>query len=246
MKRAILAVAFRGSPFGRFRSERLGLLVFFWAGLAAWLGCQAKDASPTPASRPEAIAKLAQQVLKVSRVSPLDLEKAAALLGSGLGARQQIHEYRSEWSLAPTEAIARGTAVHGGKGTGWKAIWFTPQDSLDLAFQDLATALLDLPFATESVWVHGHADSLAKDLDRFEYKFAVPAGELIIEVPAIHTREAPNRTDQAYDKAFDAAAGVSTDRVRVTEIHIRSETTRDWDKQRTLREFRARYKRRSK
>jgi hypothetical protein len=186
------------------------------------------------------VEKLARQILEASRVSPLDLKKAAALLGSRLGPRQQIHEYRSEWKLVPTRSIAEGTGVHGGK-KGWKAFWFTPQASLDLTFQDLAPTLLDLPFDLEDVRVHVHEDSLAKQLDRFEYKFAVPAGELVIGVPANLPKDrTSSREREALNEAWEVARGRGTTRTRIIRILVTNEPSREWTNVPTLRQLRAR------
>ncbi len=118
----------------------------------------------------------------------------------------------------------------------WKVIWFTPHPSLDLTFQDLAPALLDLPFELEDIWVHVHEDSFAKQLDRFEYKFAVSAGELVIGVPANLPKDrAPSREREALHEAYEVARGRGTTRTRIVRILLTTKTSREWNKVPTLR-----------
>ncbi len=218
-----------------------------FAGLVITAACAAKDSNAAPAAGPDAaIGKLARQILEVSRLSPLNLRKAATLLGSSLGPERRVTEYRIEWILAPTDGISKGTGVHAGKDSPWTAMWFSPRPSLDVAFQDLAPALLDFPFALTDVWVHGQEDSLAKDLDRFQYKFAVPAGELTIEVPVRLPKDTAKRETRAAKDAFEAAKGRSDVRGQVTEILFSTKLSREWGNEPTLREFRKRSERRSK
>jgi len=83
------------------------------------IALSARQRSGDPPKPAVSVQKLTRQILEVGRLSPLNLEQAAVLLGSRLGAREQIHEYRSEWKLVPTAAIASGTAVVAGKDP-WK------------------------------------------------------------------------------------------------------------------------------
>ena len=210
-------------------------------GVGVPAAAAAQGPGDEPPSKPSArVEKLTRQILGVGRLSPLNLKKAAALLGSRLGPRQQIHEYRSEWKLAPTAAIASGTAVHAGKDA-WEALWFTPHPSLDLTFEDLAPALFDLPFDVNEIWVHINEDSLAKKLDRFEYRFAVPAGQLIISVPANLSKGAPDREREAQREGYEVAKGRGTTRARISEVLLSTKTSREWTSVPTLRQFRARF-----
>ncbi len=184
--------------------------------------------------------------MKVSRLSPLDFEKAAALLGSGLGPKDQVHEYRVEWPLAPTEAISEGATIRAGKDQVWQTLWFDPQPSLYLAFEDLAPQLLDLPFALENVWVHVHEDSLAKQMHRSLYRFRVSAGELTIEIPVTLAKDTPDRDRKATEIAYEVAKGKSAPRGLISKIYVGTELSQDWQKTPTLREYRERHQRRSK
>jgi hypothetical protein len=223
------------------RLRRAGIVLCCCINVAVSLPAAAKDRPHHPGTNRSArVERLARQILEVARLSPLNLERAAALLGSRLGPRTRIHEYRSEWTLRPTPSIAEGTGVLAGKD-GWKAIWFTPHPSLDLAFEDLAPALLDLPFELEDIWVHVHEDSFAKQLDRFQYNFAVSAGELVIRVPANLPKDrAPSHEREALHAAYEVAKGRGTTRTRIAEILLTTNTSREWKSVPTLRQLRAR------
>ena len=200
----------------------------------------AREADPTAklkADRPAP--KLLQQILDVCRMSPLTFDKAAGLLGSRLGPEREVTEYRSEWTIDSTDAIAEGTAL-GVRGRGLMFLSIVPRPSLDIAFEDLVPRLLDLPFDLEPVSVHAD-ESLVREIDRFRYTFGVPAGELIIEVPANIPFGSPGHDVKVTHEAYETAKGRSAARHRVSAIHVSNERSRDWDSEPTLRQFRARF-----
>jgi len=112
-----------------------------------------------------------------------------------------------------------------------------------LTFEDLAPALLDLPFDVNEIWVHIHEDSLAKKLDRFEYRFAVPAGQLVISVPANLAKAAPDGERDAQREGYEVARGRGAARGSVSEVLLTTKPSREWSDVPTLRQFRARFDR---
>src|SRR5690349_15844653 len=88
---------------------------------------------PSPKGKPDPSAlRLINRIVEASRLSPLRFEQAAALLATSLGPERVITEYRSEWTLSPTEAIAEGTAMRGTGGGGVMFLSIVPKPSLDL------------------------------------------------------------------------------------------------------------------
>jgi hypothetical protein len=184
--------------------------------------------------------ELWEQILAISRMPSLDLQKAAALVESTLRPDPEILDYRSDWTIAPTAAIAEGTAMRGKGGKEMLYFSIVPRVSLDLAFEDVARQLLDLQFCMRPQSVNVTDDSRWEEIDYYQYRFVVPVGELILEVPVNIPFGVPRHDGKAIAVGYDTADGVSDARRLIKMIHVTNERTPGWEKRPTLRQFRAR------
>jgi hypothetical protein len=194
--------------------------------------------SVSPATtNPAKARQLVEAIMTVSRLPRFDRAKAAEILGTRLGAPSNPTAYRIEWSLEPTQLIAKGTAV-GSRNKDWSFVEIVPHASLDLAFEDFVPHLLDAGYTLDDRRVHLVHDSVATSVTCIRHVFRVEAGELTIEVPTRVPPETPNQEAKAMSQGWDAAKGRGVSRNQVGTVYIHNEPSRSWRNPRTLRQLR--------
>jgi hypothetical protein len=182
------------------------------------------------------VERLQRQILRVSRLSPLDVEVAARAVESSLGDRTDVTKYRAEWQLRPTGLVARGTATKVPDGF---FLEIHPRPSVGLTFQDLAPDLLDLPYDVKLRKGHVGEDSLAVAVDAVEHVFRVPSGEMYLNV----STSAPASSEvKATHEAYDTAKDRTATRNPINSVFFTSIVSDRWTHAKTLRELRSREK----
>jgi hypothetical protein len=188
-----------------------------------------------PVSREAQVKRLRQQILAIARRSPLNIERAASRLGSRLGPRKDTTPYRSEWTLEATALIAEGTATRIPSGF---VIQLTPLPSLELAFQDFETSLLDRPYTMSLHRSHAGEDSAAVLVRAVDHVFRVNAGELIFDVAVSVPQNSNHQISAAVNQGFDTAEGKLRPRDRIREIRISGVVLPRWEGVGSLRTLR--------
>jgi hypothetical protein len=182
------------------------------------------------------VQRLVRQVMELAKLSTLDGEKAAAILGSKMGPLQNSAEEYKGWPLAPTDLIEEGVFSWQPKEL---SVQVKPDQSLQFGFEDLADAMLDFPGFWRPIQAHvSDPDSTGILIVAYRYVFDVPAGSLIVIVPT-SVKEQPDQMRKAGDEAHAILRGKAKSRGPIDRITISNVREPDVFEPRTLRQWRA-------
>lgn len=179
-------------------------------------------AGRTPAQR-ERVVRLQQRVLALAAVEAVTVQSLASALGVQLAPPVQIHEYRREWPVLPSDVFADGTITEAGRDI---IVSMKPAPALQLAFEDLAPTLSALPYFMESPSRHIDAHSLATRVYAIDHTFEGKGGVLRLQIPTTLPADTLDHDAKARDQGYASMYGTNPRIVLVETIHFTTDRGR--------------------